>query len=212
MYRKLLKFFVRLGIAGVILFSLPFIWRLLIVVSYGRFIYPADSVPAQRVAIVYGAGIYGDGRPSAALQDRLDVAIDLYKSGKVERLLVSGDNSFENYNEPGVMINYAREKGVPFEHIQPDYGGRRTYDSCYRAKNIFQLEKAILITQEFHMPRALFLCRWMGIEATGVTADLQSYALIRWFQLREVGATAQAPLDLIRNNPAPIMGRPIVIE
>lgn len=212
MYHKLFKLFIRLGIAGAILLSLPFIWRLLIVVGYGRFIYPAKSVPAQRVAIVYGAGIYGDRQPSAALKDRLDVAIELYKLGKVDRLLLSGDNSFENYNEPGVMIDYARENGVPFEHIQPDYGGRRTYDSCYRAKHIFQLEEAILVTQEFHMPRALFLCRWMGIEANGVTADLQPYARIRWFQIREIGATAQAPIDLIRNNPSPILGQPIVIE
>lgn len=210
--RRLIRFSIRLAFAGAILFSLPFMWRLLIVIIYGQHIYPAESVPAQKVAIVYGAGIYGNGRPSDALQDRLDVAIELYKAGKVERLLVSGDNSFENYNEPGVMIDYAREKGIPFEHIQPDYGGRRTYDSCYRARHIFGLDEAVLVTQKFHLPRALFLCRWMGIEAIGVSADLQPYALIRWFQLREIGATAQATLDLVRNNPAPIMGRPIVIE
>ena len=172
--RKLAKFLFRLAVVGCILVALPLIWRLLIVIVYGRHIHPADSVPHQRVAIVYGAGIYGNGRPSAALQDRLDTAIDLYRAGTVDRLLLSGDNSFENYNEPGVMIDYAREKGVPFEHIQPDYGGRRTYDSCYRAKQIFGLDDAILVTQEFHLPRALFLCRSMGIEATGVPADRQS--------------------------------------
>ena len=209
---RFIKFLVRLAFAGAILISLPFIWRVLIVTGYGRYIHSAESVPTKRVAIVYGAGIHGNGRPSDALRDRLDTAIELYEAGKVDRLLLSGDNSFENYNEPGVMIDYAREKGVPFDHLQPDYGGRRTYDSCYRAKHIFGLDRAVLVTQEFHLPRALLLCRWMGIDAVGVAADRQPYVNIRWFQLREIGATVQATADLIRNDPAPIMGQPIVID
>ena len=98
------------------------------------------------------------------------------------------------------------------DSIQPDYGGRRTYDSCYRAKHIFGLEEAILVTQEFHLPRALLLCRGMGINAAGVPADKQGYINMPWFRLREVGATLQAPVDLLRNNPAPVMGQPIVID
>ena len=190
----------------------PFAWRLLIILAYGHRMHPVMEIEPARVAIVFGGGIHANGQPSDALRDRLDTAIELYEAGKVDRLLLTGDNSFENYNEPGVMINYARAKGVPFEHIQPDYGGRRTYDSCYRARHIFELEEAILVTQRFHLPRALFLCRGMGINANGVPADKQTYVRIVWFQVREIGATLQAPIDLMRNNPAPIMGQPILID
>lgn len=206
---KIVRWLFFLGVIGCLL---PFVWRFLIVLTYGRHTTTPEQVSSARVAVVFGGGIHGNGQPSDVLRDRLDVAIELYETGKVDRLLLSGDNSFENYNEPGVMLNYARDRGVPFNHIQPDYGGRRTYDSCYRAKHIFGLNDAILVTQQFHMSRALFLCRWMGIDAAGVTSDQQSYVRIRWFQLREVGATLQAAADLIRNNPAPIMGEPIHID
>ncbi|MEM8858011.1 MAG: ElyC/SanA/YdcF family protein [Chloroflexota bacterium] len=212
MWLTIRKILVRLFLAGLIIAALPFVWRALIVVSYSGRIHTTESVEPDRVAIVFGAGIRGNGRPSDVLRDRLDVAIELYKAGKVERLLLTGDNSFENYNEPGVMVAYAESQGVPAEHIQPDFGGRRTYDSCYRAKHIFGLKDAILVTQRFHMPRALFLCRSMNINASGVTADVQSYVRIRWFQVREIGATAQAALDVVQMEPPPVMGEPIVIE
>ncbi|MEM9774651.1 MAG: ElyC/SanA/YdcF family protein [Chloroflexota bacterium] len=212
MWQAIRKLFIRLFVLGLVILSLPFIWRALIVLSYSGRIQTAESVEPARVVIVFGAGIRGNAYPSDVLRDRLDVAIELYKTGKVERLLLTGDNSFENYNEPGVMAAYAESQGVPLAHIQQDFGGRRTYDSCYRAKHIFGLEDAILVTQQFHMPRALFLCRSMNINASGVTADVQSYIRIRWFQVREIGATAQAALDVIRMEPPPVMGEPILID
>lgn len=90
-------------------------------------------------------------------RDRVDTAIDLYKAGKVQKLLVSGDNRFANYNEPGAMMAYAIAHGVTPADIQPDYGGHRTYDTCYRAQAIFQVQEAILVTQAFHLPRALYI-------------------------------------------------------
>ena len=197
---------------GVLAVATPIIWRISIIVIYSPYIDEPEAVTPTRVAIVFGGGVRWDGQPSDVLRDRLDTAIDLYHAGKVERLLLTGDNSSENYNEPAVMLNYAQAEGIPLEHLQPDYGGRRTYDSCYRAKHIFELDTAILVTQRFHMSRALFLCRWIGIDAHGVTSDSQSYVRIRWFQIREIGATLQAAIDLARNDPAPIMGAPILIE
>ena len=88
---------------------------------------------------------------------------------------MSGDNRFIDYNEPGAMQAFALELGIPEEDIVLDYAGRRTYDTCYRAGEIFQLETAILVTQEFHLPRALYICNVLDIKAVGVSADVRTY-------------------------------------
>ena len=110
------------------------------------------------------------------------------------------------------MMDYAIEQGVATEDIQPDFAGRRTYDTCYRAREIFQLESAILVTQQFHLPRAMFTCQQLGIEVVGVAADAQPYRGARWYEMRETLATAVALWDVIREQPAPVLGDPIPIE
>jgi SanA protein len=110
------------------------------------------------------------------------------------------------------MMEYAIQRGVSPDDVQPDYGGRRTYDTCYRAREIFQLDSAILVTQEFHLPRALFTCRRLGIEAVGVMADLRPYRAARFYEVRETLATAVALWDTIRKLPAPVLGDPIPIN
>ena len=112
------------------------------------------AAPETPVALVFGAGIRADGRLSPMLADRMDTAIALYQAGKVRKLLVSGDNRFVDYDEPGRMYDYAVARGVPAADVVRDYAGRRTYDTCYRAKAIFGVERALLITQRFHLPRA----------------------------------------------------------
>src|SRR5690606_40038352 len=121
-------------------------------------------------------------------------AVDLYHTGKVDILLLSGGQNGLEYDEPGAMMAHALERGVPAQAIQPDYGGRRTYDSCYRAAHIFQVEQAVLVTQEFHLPRALLLCDNLGIEVVGVKADRRDYAprSIAWSETREVPALLAA--------------------
>jgi SanA protein len=180
---------------------------------YKRFVYLPDNAPPVRVAIVFGARIYPDGRLSAMLQDRVETAVQLYQAGKVQKLLLSGDNRFVDYNEPKRMMDYVLNRGVPAEDIQLDYAGRRTYDTCYRAKAIFQLQSAVLVTQDFHLPRALFTCRSLGIEAVGVRADLRSYRRlsIGWSKIREFPATIIALFDVIRRQPASVLGDPIPI-
>lgn len=192
--------------------AFPFIWRAAVKVYYGRHIYSLADVPAERVAIVFGASIRGRGGLSDVLRDRMDTAIALYQDGRVDKLLVSGDNQFAEYDEPGAMMAYAIEQGVAAEDVQPDFGGRRTYDTCYRARYIFQVESAVLVTQDFHLPRAIFTCRRLGIESVGVSADKQPYLGARWYEIRETGATLAALWDVLWQRPAPVLGDPIPIE
>ena len=138
------------------------------------------------MAIVFGAGITADGRPMPALADRVWTAVELYNAGKVEKLLMTGDNRFVDYNEPQAMKEYALARGVSDEDIVLDYAGRRTYDSCYRARHIFGVREAVLITQHFHLDRALYICDKLGIDAVGVAADRRPYAAIRYWWWREL--------------------------
>ena len=123
---------------------------------------------------------------------------------------MSGDNRFENYNEPESMRQYAVSLGVPAEAIVLDYAGRRTYDTCYRATSIFQAKSALLVTQKFHLPRALFLCNALGLDANGVEANNNRYrrvSLLIW-NFREQLATVGAFLDVYVYTPIPVLGDP----
>jgi vancomycin permeability regulator SanA len=128
-------------------------------------IHSIDDVSSERVAIIFGAGLRRDGTPTTVLRDRVETGSRLYFDGKVEKLLMSGDNQIVYYNEPEAMRKYALSLGIPEQDIILDYAGSRTYDTCYRAKQIFGLESVLLVTQKFHLPRALFLCNSMGIKA-----------------------------------------------
>lgn len=196
----------------------PFVWQNGIERYYAERIYSLEEAEREltgaRVAVVFGARVYRSGRLSAMLRDRVDTAVDLYLAGKVDKLLMSGDNSTPEYNEPAAMVAHAVARGVDPADVQPDYAGRRTYDTCYRAGAIFQLESAVLVTQEFHLPRALFTCNSLGIDAVGVVADRRTYhpRSIAWSESREVPATALALFDVIRRTPPPVLGDPIPLK
>jgi len=179
-------------------------------------IHQKEDAPGERLAIVFGAGLRRDGTPTPILRDRVETAADLYFSGKVEKLLMSGDNRFVEYNEPESMRQYALSLGVPDSAIVLDYAGRRTYDTCYRAKAIFGVESALLVTQKFHLPRALFICNALGLRASGVEAKNRQYwggSLFIW-NFREQLATVGAFLDVYVNNPVPVLGdsEPIFVD
>jgi SanA protein len=169
-----------------------------------------EEAPARRVAIVFGAQVRRDGTPSAVLRDRVQTAVALYQSGKVEKVLMSGDNRFEDYNEPESMRQYALSLGMSDSDIVLDYAGRRTYDTCYRAKEIFGVDSAILVTQGFHLPRSLFLCKAFGIDAVGVESENYYYlkrSRLIW-NTRELFATVQSLLDVYLLQPLPVLGEP----
>lgn len=172
-------------------------------------LYNQEEAPFHRVTIVFGAGLQRDGTPAAVLRDRVGMAVKLYQAGKTEKLLMSGDNRSIYYNEPQAMHNYAVSLGVPSEDIVLDYAGQRTYDTCYRARDIFGLEDAILVTQGFHLPRAIYTCETLGVKAVGVRADLRTYSrgpYIYW-NIREILATMNAVWELHFAQPLPILGQ-----
>ena len=172
--------------------------------------FTVDQAPNAPVAIVFGAGLNRDGRPSPVLRDRVSTAVELYFAGKVQKLLMSGDNSYLDYNEPGAMQSYALELGVPEKDIILDYAGRRTYDTCYRALHIFGVTDALVVTQAYHLPRVLLTCQGLGLNASGVVADQQEYhpiAMQRW-RIREVPATLVALWDVYITRPLPVLGKP----
>ena len=211
MFQRLLKKAIHMLlyvlIAAVIILGAPTLAARLYALSRTH---PVDGSPSEPVAIVFGAGLMRDGSPTAVLRDRVVTATRLYFDGKVEKLLMSGDNSEIFYNEPGAMKDYAISLGVPEEDIVLDYAGRRTYDTCYRARDIFGVREAILVTQGFHLPRALYTCNKLGVSAVGVPADLQRYlrrARLFW-GLRELPATVRAVWEVHVSRPQPILGNP----
>jgi len=186
-----------------------FLPRLLTSLLAWNKIYLVDNSPSDRVAIIFGAGLKRDGTPTMVLRDRVETGVHLYFQGKVEKLLMSGDNQVNDYNEPEAMRRYAISLGVPEQAIVVDYAGRRTYDTCYRAKQIFGLGSAILVTQKFHLPRALFLCNALGINVTGVEAANRHYlkrSLFFW-NVREQFATFTAFMDVFMEKPTPVLGQ-----
>jgi vancomycin permeability regulator SanA len=166
-----------------------------------------NNAPGKRVAIVFGASVNPKrDLPSDILADRIKTAVDLYKAGKVEKILMSGDNRVTHYNEPIVMKSYAEWFNVPSDDIVLDYAGRRTYDTCYRAKEIFQLDEAVLVTQRYHLYRALYTCDSLGLKVIGVSAERQPYRGQFYYNLREIPATVLAVWQVNITKPKPVLG------
>ncbi|MBW7954127.1 MAG: ElyC/SanA/YdcF family protein [Candidatus Dojkabacteria bacterium] len=200
-------------LAGLIFLAVPFTLRYMVLSSYTNYMYEiGDEIPPTRIAIVFGAGLseYAN-QPSHILEDRILTAIDLYKAGVVQKIIMSGDNRFVDYNEPEVMINYAKARGVRDLDLQADFAGRRTFDTCLRAKDVFGVHEAILITQEFHLPRALYVCNSIGVKSIGVVADRRDYQQIEYFRLRDTLALLLSFWDLYVIRPEVVPGERIII-
>lgn len=211
LFRKLIRTLVHIAVYAVIasFFLMGFMRAGILIYAKPKTAIPAEA-PSAPVALVLGAGLNRDGTAGVVLQDRVEAAADLYFAGKVQKLLMSGDNSSDYYDEPGAMKEHALSLGVPDEDIVLDFAGRRTYDSCYRAKAIFGLEELIVVTQAFHLPRALFLCNAFDIRAKGVVADDANYRLrsYTYWWVREIFATLKAYWDIWVAHPVPILGEP----
>ncbi len=176
-----------------VLALLPATW--LFVSTADRLGTTADA-PRTEVAVVFGAGRW-DGEPSPSLAHRLDAAAKLYDEGRVKVVLVTGDNSRQDYDEPDAMRAYLTRHGVPDARIVSDYAGFDTWDSCVRAKKIFGVDEAVLISQGFHIRRAVALCEAAGVRSYGVGVDAKHDATWYYGGAREILAAGKAALDAV---------------
>ncbi|MCL1907036.1 MAG: YdcF family protein [Propionibacteriaceae bacterium] len=176
------------------------------VASDGRS-YTVDTVDPHDVVIVFGAGLYGD-QPTPYLKARLTIARDLYNSGKVRAILLTGDNLTEHHNEPAVMKKWLIDHGIPEDVIVLDHAGEDTYTSCVRARKIFGVTSAIIVSQEYHLPRAISVCRLVGVDVVAVGDPYDpEYNGWKWWRYtaREYPATVKMILDVLRGR-EPILG------
>ncbi len=161
------------------------------------------------VAIVPGASVLRNGTPSDILRDRLETAVELYDRGEVSVFLLSGDNGQEDYDEVNAMKTYLLGKNIPPEKIFLDHAGFDTYDTLYRAKHIFGVTSAHLITQKYHLNRGLFIGRSLGMMINDVAADRQPYVKARWFAFRETLANVKAVWDIMCKTQPKYLGEKI---
>lgn len=171
--------------------------------------YTASDVPASPVALVFGARVYDDGTPSQFLRARLDLAVELYTAGSVEVLLVTGDGRPDHNDEPAAMSRYLVDQGVPVEAIVQDPAGFDTYDSCVRAGTVYGVESLTVVTQSFHLARAVTTCRAVGIDAVGVGDTTARSRRATWATttLRDQLAAMKTVVDLVTDR-QPQLGPP----
>ena len=196
-------FLTGVGLAGISLLagSIAFVR-----VTSAGYLYSPDSVPAAPVALVLGARVFPSGTPSPFLAARLDLAHRLYRDGTVRVVLVSGDNMAPEYNEPDAMRTYLIDAGMPPEAVIADYAGFDTYDSCARARRIFGVEQLVIVTQSYHLPRAVATCRALGVDATGVGDDsLRGSRAWRRGAIRDQLACVKTVIDLATGRD-PVLG------
>jgi vancomycin permeability regulator SanA len=155
------------------------------------------DIPKRNVAIVFGAGVLPDGTPTPYLKWRVQTAVELYKAHRVQKILMTGDNSSKHYNEPVAMGKLAEQQGVPATDIVLDYAGLNTYDSCYRARAIFKVKSAILVSQGYHLPRAVMTCNRLGMQSIGVDAVHSGRDFTVSYIAREWVSTDKAIVQLI---------------
>ncbi len=196
--------YVRVGLVTILVVALsmllvPITMRILV----SPYIYDIDTgIPHSEVAIVLGASVE-DNVPSPILADRANAAIELFNDGKVSKILVTGDNASTTYDEVNPVQRYLLAAGIPAQDIFLDHAGFDTYSSMYRAKAIFDAKSAVVVTQDFHLPRALFTARELGIDAYGYNAGAASI----WDYLREIPASVKALLDLATHRTPQFLGQ-----
>lgn len=173
---------------------------------------PSEELAPAPVALVFGAYVAPDGTPSSAVEDRLVTAWKLFESGKVAKLILSGDHGQSDYDEVNGMKEYLERRGVPKDVLFLDHAGFDTYDSLLRAREVFGVEEVILVTQEFHLPRALYIADKLGLKAQGAVADRRSLADLGKLQMREVAARIKAFLEVAWGRNPKYLGDPISLD
>jgi vancomycin permeability regulator SanA len=162
--------------------------------------------------LVLGAGLKPDGTPNLMLRDRLEKGIELYREGAAPKILLSGDNGQERYDEVNAMKDYVLKAGIPSEDIFMDHAGFSTYESMYRARDIFQVQKAIIVTQKYHQYRALYTARGLGVEGWGAVPETRIYSGQKYRDIREILARDKDFLKMIIQPEPTYLGNTIPIS
>ena len=171
----------------------------------------AASFDADAI-IVLGASVYSDGTPSGILQDRLDDGIALYFAGAAPKIIMSGDNGTESYNECWAMKQYAISQGVPSEDVFCDHAGFSTYETMYRARHVFGADRVVIATQTYHLYRAIYDAQGVGMEAIGVPSDYGEYVNQSWYDFREIFARTKDFFQVLMKTPSTYVGDPISLD
>jgi vancomycin permeability regulator SanA len=171
-------------------------------VARGRIVERIEEVPHRSVAVVFGASVYGR-RLSPTLLRRVDLAVDLHRAGRVDRILVSGDNSSSHYNESDAMRRHALSRGVAEDNVVSDFAGFSTYETLYRARELFGVRRPVLVSQGYHLPRAMYIALGLGLDPVGVAADAPGPSGRGLMSLREALASVKAFVQVEITRPLP---------
>ena len=212
----MIKKFKKAVIILMVIIAIPVVSALVIdyIVCRGgeKYILSPEKVQESDAIIVLGAYVYPNGRLSDMLKDRVDTGLELFNNGKGKKLLLSGDHGRTTYDEVNGMKNYVKTKGIKGEDIFLDHAGFSTYETMYRARDVFKAKKVIIVTQEYHLKRAVYIARKLGLDAYGVAADKQKYRGMATYKAREVLARCKAFLYVNVTKPKPkFLGEPIPI-
>jgi len=209
MLKRVIKYGFYLGILG-FLFVMGL--NFYIDKTTSKFIFnDVSKISKSYTGLVLGAKVYSDGNLSVILKDRVEAALELYNAKKINRFLLSGDHGRVNYDEVNSMKAFLIEKGVPTSDIFLDHAGFDTYNSIYRAKKIFKAEDIIIITQGFHVKRAVYIAQKLGLKVTGFTADKHKYGIAKRMYLREKVANFKAFLEIVVHRKPKYLGKTIPI-
>jgi SanA protein len=178
--------------------------------TYKPYICQIEKAPLTQTAIVLGCLVYYDGTPCDMLIDRVKTGVNLYKTGKVKKILLTGDHGRTNYDEVNSMRRLTQKLGVPPQDIFMDHAGFNTYESMYRARDVFKVKSALIVTQDFHLDRALYIARKLGIEAYGISADRAQYWEIQYNWQREIPARVKAFIWVNITHPLPKFLGPVI--
>lgn len=208
-FKKRLKQLIILGLLFLgFIFSINY---LMVKLAQPQIFSEISNLPEKQTALLLGARVYGDGTLSLIMQDRADTAIEIYEAGKVQKILVSGDHGTDGYDEVNAIKEYLLNEGIDKKDIFTDHAGFDTYDSIYRARDIFQVESMVIVTQEFHLSRAVYLANSLGIENVGVVADKWIYYGMARNNLRESIARTKAFFNVIFKAKPKFLGEVIPI-
>lgn len=209
LHSRLMKIICFTGATALALVLLVNIWVLCR--SSSHIVDDVDQLPKVEAVMILGARVYNNGQLSPMLLDRAQTALDVYKAGKADVILISGDHGQAGYDEVNAIKDYLLEQGVVGEDVFLDHAGFDTYDSVYRAKHVFQVTSVIIATQSFHLSRAVYVGQALGIETTGISADRQPYRGIVLNHVRELAARVKTYIRVILHSKPVYLGEPIPI-